>query len=72
MSTKFKVTHKQFILETGTKKVVVHGLVSSVDLNGSIGIICLFVKEQCRYAVSVETKKTAVLIKPNNLNVFFI
>ena len=71
MSTKFKVTHNQFILETGTK-VVVHGLVSSVDLNGSIGIICSFDKEKRRYAVSVETKKTAVSIKPINLNIVFI
>ena len=70
VSTKFKVTRNQFILETGTK-VVVHGLVSSIDLNGAIGIIRLFDKEKRRYAVFVEEKKTNVLIKPINLNVVF-
>ena len=70
VSTKFKVTQNQFILEAGTT-VVVHGLVSSKDLNGSIGIICLFDKEKHRYAVSVGKKKTTVSIKPINLNVVF-
>ena len=59
----------QFILETGTT-VVVHGLVSSTDLNGSIGRICSFDKEKRRYAVSVGKKKT-VSIKPINLNTVF-
>ena len=68
--TKFKVAQTQFILEAGTT-VVVHGLVSSTDLNGSIGIICLFDKEKGRYAVSVGKKKTTVSIKPINLNVVF-
>ena len=70
MSTKFKVTQNQFILEAGTS-VVVHGLVSSTDLNGSIGFICLFDKEKRRYAVSVGKKKAAVSIKPINLNIVF-
>ena len=70
VSTKFKVAQNQFILEMGTT-VVVHGLVSSTDLNGSIGIICSFDKEKCRYGVSMEKKKTAVLIKPINLDVVF-
>ena len=70
VSTKFKVTPNQFILETGTM-VVVHGLVSSTDLNGSIGIIRSFDKEKSRYAVSMETKKTHVSIKPINLNIAF-
>jgi tetratricopeptide (TPR) repeat protein len=70
VSSKFKVTHNQCILETGTT-VVVHGLVSSADLNGSIGIIRLFDKEKQRYAVSVGKKKTTVSIKPINLNVVF-
>ena len=70
VSTKSKVTRNQFILEAGTT-VVVHGLVSSKDLNGSIGIICLFDKEEHRYAVSVGKKKTAGSIKPINLNVVF-
>ena len=70
VSTKFKVTQNQFILEAGTT-VVVHGLVSSKDLNGSIGIICLFDKEKHRYAVSVGKKNTTVSIKPINLNVVF-
>ena len=70
VSSKFKVTHNQCILETGTT-VVVHGLVSSTDLNGSIGIIRLFDKEKQRYAVSVGKKKTTVSIKPINLNVVF-
>ena len=70
VSTKFKVTPNQFILETGTT-VVVHGLVSSTDLNGSIGRICSFDKEKRRYAVSVEIKKTSVSIKPINLNIVF-
>ena len=70
VSTKFKVTQNQFILEPGTT-VVVHGLVSSADLNSSIGIIRSFDKEKRRYAVSVGKKKTAVSIKPINLNVVF-
>ena len=70
VSTKFKVTRNQFILEAGTA-VVVHGLVSSADLNGSIGFICSFDEEKHRYAVSVGKKKTAVSIKPINLNVDF-
>ena len=70
VSTKFKVAPNQFILETGTT-VVVHGLVSSTDLNGSIGRICSFDKEKRRYAVSVEIKKTSVSIKPINLNIVF-
>ena len=70
MSTKFKVAHNQFILETGTA-VVVHGLVSSTDLNGSVGFICAFDEEKHRYAVSVGKKETAVSIKPINLNVDF-
>ena len=70
VSTKFKVTQNQFILEAGTS-VVVHGLVSSADLNGSIGFICSFDKEKRRYAVSVGKKKAAVSIKPINLNVDF-
>ena len=70
VSSKFKVTHNQCILETGTT-VVVHGLVSSIDLKGSIGIIRLFDKEKQRYAVSVGKKKTTVSIKPMNLNVVF-
>ena len=64
VSSKFKVTKNQFILETGTK-VVEHGL------NGSIGIIRSFDKQKRQYAVSVEKKKTAVSIKPINLNVVF-
>ena len=70
VSTRVKVVHDQFILETGTA-VAVHGLVSSKDLNGSIGIIQSFDKEIRRYAVSVGTKKAPVLIKPINLNVVF-
>ena len=70
VSSKFKVTHNQCILETGTM-VEVHGLLSSIDLNGSIGIICSFDKEKRRYAVSVEKKKTAVLIRPINLYIAF-
>ena len=70
VSTKFKVTQNQLILEMGTK-VEVHGLVSSTDLNGSIGIIRSFDKEKRRYAVSVRKKKTPVSIKPINLNVVF-
>ena len=70
MSTKFKVTPNQFILERGTT-VVVHGLVSSTNLNGSIGIIRSFDKEKLRYAVSVGKKKTDVSIKPVNLNIAF-
>ena len=50
---------------------MVHGLVSSIDLNGSSGIIRLFDKEKRQYAVSVGKKKTAVSIKPINLNVVF-
>ena len=50
---------------------MVHGLVSSIDLNGAIGNIRLFDKEKRRYAVFVEEKKTDVLIKPINLNVVF-
>ena len=69
MSTKFKVTQHQFILEAGTT-VVVHGLVSSADLNGSIGIIHSFDKEKRQYAVSVGKKKI-VSIKPINLNIVF-
>ena len=70
VSTKFKVTPNQFILEAGTM-VVVHGVVSSKDLNDSIGIIRSFDKKKIRYAVSVRTKKTAVSIKPVNLSVVF-
>ena len=70
VSSKFKVTPNQFILETGTT-IMVHGLVSSTDLNGSIGFICSFDKEKRRYAVSVGKKKTAVSIRPINLNVDF-
>ena len=67
VSSKFKVTKNQFILETGTK-VVEHGL------NGSIGIIRSFDREKRLYAVSVSvrTMKTFVVsIKPINLNVYF-
>ena len=71
VSTKFKVAPNQFILETGTM-VVVHGLVSSKDLNGRHGIISSFDKKKRRYVVNVEKKKTAVLIKPINLSVIFI
>ena len=70
VSTKFKAAPNQFILETETT-VVVHGLVSSTDLNGIIGRICSFDKEKRRYAVSVEIKKTYVSIKPINLNIVF-
>ena len=70
VSSKFKVTQNQFILETGTT-VVVHGVVSSVDLNGSTGIIRSFDKEKRRYAVRVGNKKSTVSIKPINLNVVF-
>ena len=68
--TKFKVSQNQFILEKGTM-VVVHGLVSRTDLNGSIGMLCSFDKNNRRYAVSVRKKKTIVSIKPINLNVVF-
>merc|ERR1711865_398171 len=70
VSTKFRVAQDQFILERGTT-VVVHGLVSSTDLNGSIGIIRSFDKEKRRYGVSMEKKKTAMSIKPTNLNIAF-
>ena len=67
MSTKFKVTHNQFILETGTA-VMIHGVVSSADLNnGSIGIIRSFDKETRLYAVYMGKKKTVASIKPINL-----
>ena len=68
--TKFKVAPNQFVLETGTT-VMVHGLVSSTDLNGGIGIICAFDNKKHRYAVSMENKKTAVSIKAINLDVVF-
>ena len=67
--TKFKALHNQFILEKGTK-VVVHGLISSTDLNGSTGIICSFNREKQRYAVKTR-KKSTVLIKSSNLNIVF-
>ena len=70
VSSKVKVAQNQFILEKGTT-IMVHGLVSSTNLNGSIGIIRSFHKEKCRYAISVGKKKTAVSIKPSNLNVVF-
>jgi len=70
VSTKFKVAPNQFILGTGTM-VVVHGLVSSTDLNGSNGIIRSFDIEKRRYGVSVGKKKSAVSIKPMNLNIVF-
>ena len=70
VSSKFKVTPNQFILETGTT-IMVHGLVSSTDLNGNIGTIRSFDKEKRRYAVSVGKKKNAVTIKPINLHVVF-
>ena len=74
VSSKFKVTPNQFILETGTR-VKVQGLASSTYLNGIIGIIRSFDKEKRLYAVSVsvETMKTFVVpIKPINLNVYFV
>ena len=70
-STKFKAALNHFILEKGTL-VVVHGLVSSTDLNGKNGLICSFDKEKRRYAVSIEKTKKTVLIKPINLNIVFI
>ena len=72
VSSKFKVTQNQFILEAGTA-VVVHGVVSSTDSNVRIGIIDSFDKEKRLYAVSlVGKKKTSVSIKPINLDVFFV
>ena len=71
VSSKFKVTPNQFILETGTR-VKVQGLASL--RNGIIGIIRSFDKEKRLYAVSVSvgTMKTFVVpIKPINLNVYF-
>ena len=68
VSTKYKVSQNQFILEKGTM-VVVHGLVSRTDLNGSIGMLCSFDKNNRRYAVSVRKKMTIVSIKPINLNI---
>ena len=67
--SKFKTVQNQLIFEEGTK-VVLHGLVSSKDLNGTTGIIHSFDKEKHRYAVEVG-KKAAVLIKPINLDVVF-
>ena len=67
--SKFKTVQKQLIFEEGTK-VVLHGLVSSKDLNGTTGIILSFDKDKHRYAVEVG-KKAGVLIKPINLNVVF-
>ena len=78
VSSKFKVTPNQFILETGTR-VKVQGLASSTHthpyLNGIIGIIRSFDKEKRLYtvSVSVETMKTFVVpIKPINLNIYFV
>ena len=68
--TKFKALHNQLIFEKGTKVVLVHGLISSTDLNGSIGIICSFNKEKQRYVVMTRNEST-VLIKSINLNIVF-
>ena len=69
VSNKFKVAANQFILGWGTK-VVVHGLIRSTDLNGSIVIIQSFDKEKRQYAVIVGDKKT-LSIKPINLKIVF-
>ena len=62
--------HDQFTLERDTK-VIVHGLVSSTDLNGNLGVIYSFDKKKRRYAVLMIGKKCTVLIKPINLDIYF-
>ena len=70
VSTKVKVGHDQFTLERDTK-VVIHGLVSSTDLNGNLGVIYSFDKKKRRYAVLMVGKGCTVLIKPINLDIYF-
>ena len=71
VSSKFKVTPNQCILETDTT-VEVQGLEQKREfLNGSIGIVRSFDKEKRLYTVGVGTKKTSITTKPRNLKVVF-
>ena len=71
VSSKFKVTPNQCILETDTT-VEVQGLEQKREfLNGSIGIVRSFDKEKRLYTVGVGTKKTSITTKPSNLKVVF-
>ena len=71
VSSKFKVTPNQCIVDTDTT-VEVQGLERKREfLNGSIGIVRSFDKEKRLYTVGVGTKKTSITTKPRNLKVVF-